>query len=135
MSVRVRYRAYFAVSSTTAETADLGKIDTDVVTDGQGEGGTWQCVLAPGDTDVPLQLTGLAVGRMLVIRTQLVDPTLLPSDIEVKLEDAMAVAMVIRPLSPTKEGFFAITTDSVTALFVSNPGTSAMKLTIVAAGD
>lgn len=49
MSVRVRYKVTTYVSSTTAEEKDLANQQWEVMTDTQGEGGSWKSTLQPGD--------------------------------------------------------------------------------------
>lgn len=136
MAVRARIELKVAFSSSAIdENGDLGKLTPTIVNDAQNEGGTWQTILLPGAIDVPLQLTGVTTGRLLVIQTSPVDTTLPSSSIAIKKNVNTGEPWVIQPLSGNKEGVFLISTDSLTALFGSNPGTSAMKVKIGFAGD
>jgi len=78
MSVRVRYKILASVSSTTAEEKDLANQQWEVLTDTQGEGGSWKTTMMPGDTDTPILLGNLAIARLLIVRTTAKDPTQVP---------------------------------------------------------
>lgn len=133
--VRVRVQAQVSVSSTSQEEKDLGNQAVGFVNDAQNEGGTWQTVLDAGATDVPLQLTGVQVCRLLLVRTVPVDRTLPSSDVILRKNNIAGEAIRVRPLHSNGEGVFLLTTDSITELYASNPGTSNMKLILVVAGD
>jgi hypothetical protein len=135
MTVRIRYKITATVSSTSAEERDLANQAWEVVNDAQGEGGSWKTTLAAGATDVQLNLGNLAACRMLFVRTTAKDPTQVPGDIVVKRNSTGGETLTVRPLTDAKEGFLAFVTDSLTALYASNPGTVVMDVVVVAAGD
>lgn len=136
MSVRIRYRITAYVSSTTAEENDLANQKWEVVTDTQGEGGSWKSTLQPGDTDVELHLGNLSTAHIVLIRALAKDPTATPNNIILKRDSTSGEEMVLSPLGDTKEGHFVLSTDSLTALYATNPaGGTAMDIIVVAAGD
>lgn len=136
MSVRVRYKITAFVSSTTAEEKDLANQSWEVVTDTQGEGGSWKSTLQPGDTDIPIALGNLAVAKVLIIRTTAKDPTQTPSPITFKRETTGGEAIVVQPVGDAREGHLLLATDSLTALFATNLiGGNDMDVVVVAVGD
>ena len=134
MGVRVRYSLAGAVSSTTAEERDLGNVKWEIVTDQEAKGGTWKTVLLVGAVDVQLQIDNISTIQLLVIRTNARDPNQAPNGISIKRNLITAEAILIKPLGDAQEGHFILSTDSLTAIYASNPGPSEMELTIVAAG-
>lgn len=135
MSVRTRYRIEASVSSTTAEEKDLGNLKMEQACDSQADGGSRKNVIVVAATDVDVTPRQLATTRMLVIRTAAKNPNDTPATINLKKNSALGEVWAIVPLSGTREGYFVTTTDSVTALYVSNPGTVDMEVTVMAAGD
>lgn len=134
MAVRVRYAVSAAVSSTTAEEKDLGNVKFEVVTDVETKGGSWKTVLAAGATDIQLHLDTIATVQMLIVRTSSADPNVDPGSVSIKQNSTGADPIVIAPLGDAAEGIMLLTTDSLTALYASNPGTTDMNLTITAVG-
>jgi hypothetical protein len=135
MAVRTRYKVEVSISSTASEEKDLGNVRWEIVTDKQGEGGGWKTLLAAGAVDIQLPLDSIATVRLLVIRTNAKDPNQNPADILIRRNLVGAEQILIKPLTDSKEGHFLISTDGLTALFASNPGTVAMELTLLVAGD
>lgn len=136
MAVRVRYKITTFVSSTTAEDKDLANQSWEIVTDTQGEGGSWKSTLQPGDTNIPILLGNLAIARVLIIRTTAVDPTQTPTAIVFRRETTSGEAITVLPLGDAKEGHLLLSTDSLTALFATNSGGGVpMSITVIAAGD
>lgn len=135
MAVRVRYKITAFVSSTTAEDKDLANQAWEVMTDTQGEGGSWKSTLMPGDTDIPIMLGNLAIAKVLIIRTTAKDPTQVPVPLTFKRETITGEAFVVQPLGDAKEGHWLMSTSSLTALFATNAGTVPMEITVIAAGD
>lgn len=135
MSVRARYKLGAFVSSTSAEEKDLGKVESEVVVDSQNEGGSWKTTLAAAAVDQQLLLPNVANVRLLAIRTSAKDPTQTPGTVRIRRNLVTAEEIEITPLSTSKEGHFLITTNNLTALYASNPGTVVMDITIVIAGD
>lgn len=135
MPVRVRYKVDASVSSTSAEERDLGNIRWEVVTDKPGEGGGWKTLLAAGATDVQLPLDSIAACKLLIIRTNAKDPNQTPNEVRIRRNLITNEQIPIVPLPDSKEGHFLLSTDSITALFASNPGAVDMEMTIIAVGD
>lgn len=135
MSVRARYRIEASVSSTTAEEKDLGNLKMEQVTDGQSDGGSRKNVIAAAATDVDITPRQLATSRLLVIKCAAKNPNDTPTTISLKKNSTSGEAWAIVPLAGTREAYFAITTDSVTALYVTNAGSVDMEVTVMAAGD
>lgn len=136
MAVRIRYKITAYVSSTTAEDKDLANQCWEVMTDTQGEGGSWKSTLQPGDTDIPIRLGNLAIAKILIIRTTAKDPTQVPSPITFKRGTTGGEAIIVQPVGDAKEGHFLLATDSLTALFATNLiGGVPMEVTVIAAGD
>jgi len=136
MSVRVRYKISAVVSSTSAEEKDLGNQTWEVVTDTQGEGGSWKTTVLPGETNVRLNLGNLAIARLLIVRTTAKDPTQNPTPILVRKESTSGETVVVQPVGDAKEGHLLLATDSVTAIYVSNPDSGVpMDLAVIACGD
>lgn len=135
MAVRLRFSVTTAISSTTAEEKDLGYSQFEVVSDAQGEGGNWKTTLVAGATDVAIQLGNVSSVAFLAIRTNVKNPLDTPTAITVKKNSATGEPITVEPLPDTKEGHMLLTTSGITALYLSNPGTVDMEVTIAAAGD
>lgn len=135
MPVRFRQGVTIGVSSTSAEEKDLGNLKWEVVTDDLGEGGSWKTLVEAGEIDLEIALDNLAAAKFLALRTVSKDPTQNPVALTFKKESALGEPFVVQPLAGTKEGHFMISTDAITALFVTNSGVVDMEVTIVTAGD
>lgn len=135
MPVRVRYKLEIAISSTQNEERDLGNGKYEIVVDSQGEGGSWKFTVPGGATDVPVQLPNVATAKFLVIRTTPKNPNQTPVALEFKRETIAGEVITLQSLTTSKEAYLMLTTDSLTALFVSNPGSVEMDVTVFAAGD
>lgn len=135
MAVRTRYKIEVTVSSTPDEEKDLGHPTWEVWSDTMGEGGIKKVALAPAapDTLVPLDL--IASCKFLAIRTNAVNPNDLPGTVNVKLNSSGGTAIPVSPIPDAKEGHLLLSTSGITALYVANPGTVAMNVTVAAAGD
>ena len=137
MAARTRYRVAVAISSNPDnEERDLGNTVAEVVNDGLVDGGTWQNVLAPNATDVLVQLTQVSNARFVYVRAFANDPNQNPVAITLKKNGIGGEAWTVAPLTGAKEAQFLISTDGVTALYLSNPSPSvAMRVIIVMSGD
>lgn len=135
MSVRVRYKLDVSVSSTSAEEKDLGNGKFEIVVDSQNEGGSWKTVVLGGTTDQQLYLPNVASARMLLIRTTPKNPNDVPENLTFKKGSTLGEAIVVAPLATSKEGYFFLTTNTLTALYCTNAGTVAMEVTLYVAGD
>jgi hypothetical protein len=136
MTVRVRYSVKVSVSSNSdSEDADLGNLSFDVVDDQLNEGGTRKFTLAAGAVDVPLNLGNIADAKVLFVKTNAKDPLDDPVAIELNKELITNDAIIVKPVGTAKQGHYLLTTDTLTALFGTNPGAVDMELTLVVAGD
>ena len=135
MPVRVRYSASIELSSGTQEQKDLGNVAWSIVTDGLGEGGTWKTLVPAASTDLEIRLDNIANVNFLALKTSAKDPTQVPVALSFKKETAGGEVFQVKPLPSTKEGHFLMTTDGVTALFVTNTGSVDMEVVVVASGD
>lgn len=137
MAARTRYRVAVAISSNPDnEERDLGNTVAEVVNDKLGDGGTWQCTLAPSATDVLVQLTQVATARFLYLRAFANDPNQNPVAITLKKNSTGGEAWTVEPLPEAKEAQFLVSTNGITALYLTNPSsTVAMRVVIVMAGD
>lgn len=134
MSVRLRYRVEVAVSSTEAEDRDLGNGKYEVVNDYEGEGGGWKTNLAVGATDLQIELPNIADAKFLMVRITPTDPNDDPSQVDLMLNSTGSTPIPVVARS-NKEGHFLLSTTGLTALYATNAGSTAMSLTVFAAGD
>ncbi len=135
MPVRVRYSTSIELSSGTQEQKDLGNVTWSLVTDGLGEGGTWKTLVPAASTDLELRLDNIANVNFLALKTSAKDPTQAPVALDFKRETVSGEVFTIKPLPSSKEGHFFMTTDGLTALFVTNFGSVDMEVIVVASGD
>lgn len=135
MPIRLRQSNTIAISSGLKETKDLGNITWEVVTDGLNEGGVWKTVVLAGAVNTPLNIDNISTISFLAIKTTSRDPTRLPVALDFRRNAVDAEIFTIEPLPATKEGHFMITTNSMTALYVTNSGAVDMEVIVVACGD
>lgn len=135
MTVRVRYKLEVAVSSTTAEDKDLGNHSYIVINDSAAEGGSRKVTLAAGASDVEISMTEIGTARFILIKTNALGANDTPGTIEIKKNTVSNEVIEIVPMTGATQGHMMLSTDSVTALFASNPGSVAMEITVVIAGD
>jgi len=136
MTVRLRYSVKVSVSSNSdKEDADLGNLSYEVVDDQNGEGGTRKFKLPAGVSDVVIDLGNVADAKMLFVRTNAKDPLDTPVAVELNYPATTNDAIVVKPVGNAKEGHYMLSTDSLTALFATNPGAVDMELTLVVVGD
>lgn len=135
MAVRVRYKIEVGVSSTTAEDKDLGNHNFLVIADGPADGGSRKVTLAAGATDVLVSMNEITTAKFILVRTNALNANDTPGTIELKKNLVGGEVIEIVPMTGTFGGHFLLSTDSVTALYMSNPGTVAMEVTVVIAGD
>ena len=133
--MRSRYSIQAALSSTSSEEKDLGNKKYEVVSDSLSEGGTWKTRLAPASVDVNLSLRDVAEVKLLVVSTLAVDPNATPGTVTLKLNATVNDPFDIVPLPTAKQGHFLLTTESLTSIFLSNPGAVEMEVTLTVAGD
>jgi len=128
MAIRVTFELLLQLSENTQELKELGKTAPWKGTNDLLEnGGTWRQRIDAGATDVSVDLNGLATGRMVAIKTD--------QEITVKKNGAGGEPWTIKPMGTgALDGVFFATTDSVTSLFLSNPGAIDAEVTIAVAG-
>lgn len=128
MAIRVKFEVDLQISENTQGQKELGKTAPWCGTnDLQDNGGTWRQRLSAGDTDIQVDLNGLANGRLIAIKSS--------EEILVKKNSAAGEAWTIRPLGTgATDGIFVITTDGVTSLFLSNVGSLDADVTFSIAG-
>ena len=135
MSVRTRYGIKLAISSSYQETKDLGNVLYEVVTDSQSMGGVWKTTVKAGTTNAQLQMDNLSNVQLLMLRTNVKDPTLTPVPLTFYLNSLSNTPFIVQPLGDALEGHFLISTTGVTALYVTNSGAVDMDVSIGVAGN
>jgi hypothetical protein len=134
MPVRVRYSVTVAVSSTPAEERDLGNVSWSIVTDIEAKGGTWKTTLSAGASNVQLQIDNISTIQFLALRTTTVNPNDTLTLVNIRKNSTSGEVTEILPLGDALEGHMLISTDGITAIYASNPGSVDINLTVVAAG-
>lgn len=135
MSVRLRYKMSIMISSTQAEEKDLGNGSYEIVTDTQGEGGSWKTNLPAASVDVRVNLGNLALAMFVAIKTNTKNPNDTPVEIMIKRNTTGGEAISILPMGDSKQGHFLFSTNGLSALYASNAGAVDMELTVFGAGD
>jgi len=128
MAIRVKFEVSLQLSENSQGQKELGKTAPWCGTnDLQDNGGTWRQRLAAGDTDILVDLNGLANGRMIAIKSS--------QEISIKKNANTGEAWTIRPLGTgATDGIFVITTDGVTSLYLTNAGGLDSDVTFSIAG-
>lgn len=135
MPTRVRFKHDLGLSSNSNEQRELGAVKLDVICDTLGEAGTQKTFVAAGAVDVQLQYGQIADAKLIQLKIEARDPNLTLGEIRLKKNSTLGEFWSIVPLNGTKVSFFMVTSTGVTALYVSNPGTVAVDVTVSAAGD
>jgi hypothetical protein len=135
MPVRSRYKIEASVSSTSAEDKDLGNVAYEVYTDDLSDGGSWKFKLAAAAPDTQIGLGDISSAKMLIIRTNAKDPNATPGVINLRLNLIGNPVIPIAPIGQAKEGHFVLSTSGITAIFLANPGSIDMEVTVTVAGD
>lgn len=133
--VRFRVRLELAVSSSAAEEGDIGKLKFDILSDAMGEGGVSKFIVPAGAVDTPVQLSNVASVKAVAIRTKSLQPNVAAGSISIRRNSLAGEQLPIVALPSSKEGLFVLTGEGTTSLYVSNPGTSPVEVTIALAGD
>lgn len=128
MAIRVKFEVSLQISENSQGQKELGKTAPWCGTnDLQDNGGTWRQRLAAGDTDILVDLNGLANGRLIAIKSN--------QEILIKKNSAGGEAWTVRPLGTgATDGIFVITTDGVTSLYLTNAGGLDADVTFSIAG-
>jgi len=136
MAIRIRFKSQVVISSDSNEFRDLGNATYEILADGLGEGGVWKTLLPKNSTNTQLNFPNLADVKFIYIRTNAKDSTLSPVEVLIRRNLNTNEEIAITPLSSTKEGFLAMTTTGLTALFGTNASsTTDMEITIFAGAD
>lgn len=134
MSVRGRLKVQIAISSTTAEDRDLGNGSYEVVTDLPDDGGSWKIKLPASTVNLPVALGNVSSATFLGIRAVTLNPTDVPVDIILRKNSTSGEAWTISPIN-NQEGWFVSSTDTITSIFLSNPGAIDMQVSIFLLGS
>jgi hypothetical protein len=128
MAIRVKFDIDLQLSESSQGQKELGKSPPwSGINDQQDNGGTWRQRIDAGDTDILVDLNGLANGRLIAIKTD--------QEISVKKNSAGGEAWTIRPLGTgALDGIFMITTDGITSLYLTNAGSLDAEVTFSIAG-
>ncbi len=135
MAVRLTFKAEFSVSSTMADEKDLGNGEYQVRTDAMNEGGAWRTRVADAETDLEIKLDNIANVKFIFLRLTPVVETDPAPVITFKLDAIGNTAVTLASPSDRKEGMLMLTTDSLSALYVTNASGYAVDLTVSVAGD
>lgn len=128
MAVRVKFEIDLQVSENAQGQKELGKTAPWTGTNDQMDnGGTWRQRIDAGATDVLVDLNGLANGRLIALKSS--------EEISVKKNSAGGEAWTIKPLGTgATDGVFMVTTDGVTALYLTNAGSLDADVTFSVVG-
>ena len=128
MGIRTKFLVDLSLSETTSESKELGQSPPWKGTNDQlDDGGTWRRKIIAGATNVLIDLNGLANGRLIAIKSN--------REITVRKNSSGGEPWTIRPLGTgATDGIMVITTDAVTALYVSNAGSEDAEVTFAVAG-
>lgn len=135
MAVRVTFEVNLSVSSTSADEKDLANLKNAQVSTAMGEGGSRKITIAAGVTDQEIELTNITTVRLLFLKVQPKNENDPAQEVTIKRNLIGAEEIEIKPLADKKIGYLLLTTDDLTALFVTNPGSVDVELTIATAGD
>jgi hypothetical protein len=123
------------ISSTSAENRDLGHLERSDKFSTFEEGGSIMDLIPAGAVDVPLSLGGLSSCAVLVLITSPKDQNLAGSTLQLKRNLIGAEATPITPIGNRKQGYYVLSTESLTAVFLSNPGTTDMRVQYAVLGS
>ena len=134
MSVRLRYHVTTSISSSPADSKDLGNLCLDVTADTPNEGGIWKTRVLAGAT-VVLPLDSIAAAVFLMLRIIPSDPTTTLTSVDVSLNGGSALA--VAPVGTAAESTFLMSAKSLTSLQIANTDPAAVDVDIViaTAGD
>ena len=135
MSVRVRYGLTGIISSSSAESEDLGKGVFEVIDDSQGEGGSRKITLPASATDVAIAMCDIADATFFLLRATPKDPADDCHEVKIRINGVANQEIPVTPLGTTKEAYFMLTTTGLVSLHATNTGATDMSLTLFVAGD
>jgi hypothetical protein len=128
MAIRVEFELSLNISENSSGLKELGntppwKGKNDLLDDG----GSFKRTLAGNATDVLISLEGLAVARLIGIKSNKI--------ITVKKNSSAGEAWTIRPLGTgALDGVLIMTTDTISSLYLSNTEADAASVVIFFAG-
>lgn len=128
MSLRTKFNLDFSVSEDSTGGQELGKSDPWFGTNDQMDnGGTFRRKVAAGQSNVQIDVMGLLNVRFLTIKS---DQT-----ITVKKNSTSGEPWSIRSLGVgATDAIWITTTDGITSLYLSNPGSVDAEVTLTIAG-
>lgn len=134
MAIRLRYHIETSISSSPADTKDLGNVCVDVTSDSPSEGGIWKTRVVAG-ADVVLPLDSITSAIFLMLRVIPADPTLEMTPVDITLNGTATLALA--PVGPAKEANFLMSAEGLTSLQVANNRANAIDVDIIigTAGD
>ena len=128
MAVRLRYHIEASVSSSPADTKDLGNACFNVVSDAPSEGGIWKTRVIR-NTTVTLPLDSITEATFLMLRIVASDPTETLTPVNITLNGTATLS--VAPVGGTKESHFLMSAEALTSLTVSNTATGAVDVDII----
>jgi len=135
MTVRASLSLCISASSGPVENKDLGFIErSDKFTNYSESSKNVDTVLA-GAVNQLIALGGLTTCEILALVIYPVDQNQTPSTLNIRRNLITAEEIAIKPIGPRKQGFLVLTTTGLTSLFVSNPGTTAMRVEFLSIGS
>jgi len=134
MTVRLRYHVTTSISSSPADTKDLGNVCLDVTSDSPSEGGVWKTRVAAG-ADVVLPLDSISEAVFLMLRVIPADPTQTMAPIDITLNGS--ATLTLAPVGSTREATFLMSAEALTSLEIANnkPDAVPVDIVIATAGD
>jgi hypothetical protein len=135
MTIRFRYKVSLSASSTSNEERDLGNATYEVVSDSSGKGGAVKVIIPKNTTNQQVPLSGISAPSLLAVRTNALDPSLPPVNLDMRKNSTGGEVTTIAPFG-AKEGLYMVTVTGLTALYFTNSSTTTdMEVTIFIAGD
>lgn len=128
MSVRTKFSIDYSISENSGGGKELGQTPPWTgTTDALDDGGTWRRRIIAGATDVLIDLNGLTTCRLLTLKTT--------QTITWKINNTSSTPITLRALGTgATDGVLFMTTDGVTAIYLSNAGTVDAEVTVTIAG-
>jgi hypothetical protein len=77
----------------------------------------------------------VGIARFLLIRSTPANQNDPAHEVRIRLNSVTGEQLVLAAIPPSKEGYLLLTGANITAVYVSNMGTTAMSLTVSVAGD
>ncbi len=129
MGIRVKFSLDFSLSDNNTGGKELGgaPVPWSGTCDLMDDGGTFRRKFLGGVTDQLVDINGLTACRLLAIKTT--------QAITIKKNSSGGEAWDIKPLGTgATDGVMYLTTDGITSLYISVPGSTAAEVTFSIAG-